>query len=396
MISAFAPGRCRSRVMMRTIAPLVFASCLACNGHLDVFQLDGGSNNGGQDGGNMQQPDSGYGVQIIPADILFVVDDSGSMVEEQMNLALNFASFADQTAGYADYRIGVIGTDLSNPFVRVGETTYTWSATYPNTLTDFSTTCTETTLERSCFRGPDPATRLIDSSAMTREEQIAAFADNVRVGTCGGGEESGLEAMLEALHKTGPGECNEGFLRSYANLVIILVSDEEDASARPIEEIVTELGQIKPFSQIRVATVVGAVGGEPSDCRPGPTADCGSVCDNPPPQGSLQSCGRDIDCPNGEACISSECNNPALRYWSSCHFCSFYNTPDCCSAVASHRQIEFARAIEQRVHDVRQEFPIANCVGLGSRAACLADTICQESFGDTLARIARELVLVDL
>jgi hypothetical protein len=379
---------------MRTIAPLTIATCLACNGHLDVFQLDAGNDAGGQ-----SQPDTGYGIAIIPADILFVVDDSGSMADEQQNLADNFSSFIDQTALWAEYRIGVVSTDItSQGGQRGGNQSFTYSPTYPFVLSDFDmNTCASTGIDHGCFRGPDPALRLIDGAQLTRDEQIAAFADNVRVGTCGGGVEGGLEAMLEALRQMGPGGCNEGFLRSYANLVIIIVSDEDDTSARPIEEIVNELGTFKPFSQIRIATVAGTIGGEPSDCGPGVGAACGSVCDNMPPGGSMQACQSGDDCPSGEHCdINRACENDDLLYWSACRSCSFYNAPDCCSATAGNRYVEFARAVEQRVHDVRPEFPIANCQSLGTRAACLTDTICQASFGDTLARIARELVLVDL
>jgi hypothetical protein len=371
----------------------MIATCLACNGHLDVFQLDAGN---GSDAGT-EDPDSGYGVAIVPADILFVVDNSGSMADEQENLAINFQSFVDQTAGWADYRIGVVTTDLSAPDgERGGYTTFTFSASYPHILTDFDySACAPTGIDHGCFRGPDPALRAIDGQ-LTREEQIDAFADNIRVGTCGVGVEGGLEAMLEALRNTGPGGCNQGFLRAHANLVLIIVSDEDDSGARPIQDIVFELGQLKPFHQVRVATVVGSIGGEPASCGPGSGDACGSVCDAMPPPGSLVSCMRDSDCPSSEFCAENACNNGDLRYWSYCSSCSFYDAPDCCSALPASRYVEFARAVEQRVHDVRPEFPIADCQSLGTRAACLTESICQASFGDTLARIARELVLVDL
>jgi hypothetical protein len=395
MISAFATSRCRNRTM-RSLALLALATCLACNDHLDVFQLDSGIDDGnGQDSG---PPDSGIHVAVVPADILFVVDNSGSMADEQENLALNFARFVDQTIGAADYQIGVVTTDLSSQNgERGGYQNFVFDSAYPNILTNFSgSDCQDLGIAHGCFRGPDPQKRIITSS-LSREEQIATFGGNVRVGSCGSGTEKGLGAILAALGYTGPGQCNEGFLRPYANLVIVIVSDEEEADQTPIENIVNALGDYKPFEKIRVATIVGSIGGEPSQCRIGGGAECGSLCDNPPPMGSHAACTRNQDCPiAGEICVANLCENPELQYFGSCQSCSFYNTPDCCSAVAGARYVEFARAVEQRVHAVREEFPIANCQSLGTRVACLTDTICQESFGDTMARIALELVLVDL
>ena len=50
-----------------------------------------------------------------PIDILFVVDNSGSMEEEQNNLTANFGQFIDLILlTPADFRIAVISTDMTN------------------------------------------------------------------------------------------------------------------------------------------------------------------------------------------------------------------------------------------------------------------------------------------
>src|SRR6185503_15155126 len=49
-----------------------------------------------------------------PADILFVVDNSGSMADEQENLAANFEAFITQIAGAGDYQIMVATTDVDS------------------------------------------------------------------------------------------------------------------------------------------------------------------------------------------------------------------------------------------------------------------------------------------
>lgn len=48
-----------------------------------------------------------------PADILFVVDDSGSVADVQANIASRFSSFMQQVSNL-DYRIGIITTDVSS------------------------------------------------------------------------------------------------------------------------------------------------------------------------------------------------------------------------------------------------------------------------------------------
>jgi hypothetical protein len=187
---------------MRSLALLALATCLACNDHLDVFQLDSGIDDGnGQDSG---PPDSGIHVAVVPADILFVVDNSGSMADEQENLALNFARFVDQTIGAADYQIGVVTTDLSSQNgERGGYQNFVFDSAYPNILTNFSgSDCQDLGIAHGCFRGPDPQKRIITSS-LSREEQIATFGGNVRVGSCGSGTEKGLGAILAALGYTG-------------------------------------------------------------------------------------------------------------------------------------------------------------------------------------------------
>jgi hypothetical protein len=231
---------------------------------------------------------------------------------------------------------------------------------------------------------------------MDRTSQIQAFRDNAQVGTCGSGQEQAFDALLHALEEMGPGGCNEGFLRAEANLVIIFVSDEEDDSAMPVAEYVAAIGQHKPWGQIRVAAIVGAANGQASRCSIGEGPACGSLCQAPPPSGSHAMCTIQAPaCPGDEYCDGSlqQCENPDLRYWQFCDWCSYYNAADCCAALPGSRYVELARAVEAEVTAAREDIPVKNCVGLGTRVACLVDTICQDSFGDTMARIARELML---
>ena len=128
-------------------------------------------------------------------DILFVVDNSGSMGAEQASLATNFTAFAQIVEALdVDYQVGVVSTDLGDNGVLQGTT----PIVTPNT--------------------PDPA---------------GTFAANVNLGTGGSGFERGFDAAYLALTTPNidPGGANQGFLRDGAGLRIIFVSDEQEQSS---------------------------------------------------------------------------------------------------------------------------------------------------------------------
>lgn len=333
-----------------------------------------------------------------PADILFVVDNSGSMADEQENLARNFDAFINEIAGQGDYQLAIVTTDMRSGMERQGLRTFTYKTTEPYSwlFSQQTDTCSATDIPNGCFRGPSASTRIIPSS-MPREQQISTFQDNVRVGSCGTGEEEGLEAMVRALEQSRGNGCNAGFLREGANLVIVIVSDEEDsdfagAPERPIANYVNALQQFKSPSQIRVATIVGSIDGEARRCGRGAT--CGGQCNSRPPDGSGSACQNNSQCTNGEMCQGMRCENPDLQFWQFCWWCSYYNAPDCCTANVGSRYVEFAKAMEQSITGAVSNIPVSGCrAPVGTRAACLIDSICQAEFDATLSRIARELII---
>jgi len=129
-------------------------------------------------------------------DILFVVDNSGSMQDDQTLLAANFATFFEQglIGGAPDFQLGVTTTDVLSPDSARGELVGT-----PKVLTSGT---------------PDLA---------------RTFEDHVLVGVEGSGLELGLEATRLALEHP----ANAGFLRRDAALSVVFVTDEEDAGATP-------------------------------------------------------------------------------------------------------------------------------------------------------------------
>ena len=128
--------------------------------------------------------------KVDKTDILFVIDNSCSMVEEQTDLAADAADFIDglKDAG-VDYQISVITTDDENP---VG------GLITPTTA--------------------DPAGEL---------------ADQVQVGTSGSAFEKGQEMAMLALD-LGPLSSSR-YGREDAALSVVVISDEEDQS--PLTEL---------------------------------------------------------------------------------------------------------------------------------------------------------------
>lgn len=163
-------------------------------------------------------------------DVLFVIDNSGSMADDQEILAANFERFiaAAQVHGGVTPRVGVTTTDV------LGGT-----------------------------GGPlvGPVIQGTGAAAAMR------FREQALVGTEGNGVELGLEAMRRALDDFAATR-NAGFLRGEAALGVIIVSDEEDNGGlpelppevtRPVESYVELLRGLKAESFAHTPVLVSVV-----------------------------------------------------------------------------------------------------------------------------------------
>src|SRR5262249_48642672 len=145
----------------------------------------------GEGTANSQQTDVFSQLMDNKVDILWVVDNSPSMEEEQMALTTNFDSFimfADSIG--ADYQIGVVTTDC------------------------------DAANESGKLQG---ATKIITQSRVPTAQQV--FSANASVGTNGSGDEKGLLAAKLALSPPVRDAENAGFLRDDARLAVIIVTD---------------------------------------------------------------------------------------------------------------------------------------------------------------------------
>ncbi len=206
------------------------------------FDVAGGAEAGGDDGA------SDAGCRGI--DFLFVVDNSGSMADEQANLTASVPAFLDTMRDTVDgeaesFQIMVVPTDADVYQPNSGCGYACEQAGNPPSVACNGIPCDQ----YGPFVPPPPACRhflgtgrvsshtgtscglpngqRFISSVDTNVDQ--AFPCVADVGVDGSGLEKVAESMTEAVGThAAPGECNEGFLRDDALLVVTLITDEDE------------------------------------------------------------------------------------------------------------------------------------------------------------------------
>ncbi len=186
---------------------------------------------------NPQQTDRFVQEGQFKVDMLLVIDNSGSMSEEQNNLAQNFQSLlsAARTLN-VDYHLAVTTTGID-------PSPGGWSPCPGGAEGG----------ERGRFFPVDNSSPRVLTPTTPNAQQ--AFAKNVQVGICHWNEQ-GLEAAYRALSaplvnqsddptSAQPADGNSGFLREDAKLAVVVVSDEEDFSPRTLDFYTAFFRQLK-------------------------------------------------------------------------------------------------------------------------------------------------------
>ena len=173
--------------------------------------------------GDAAAPDSAAADECQKMDIVFVVDDSGSMEEEQTNLAKNFPKFASvldafktKSGASLDYRIAVTttGRDVAYTIDALG---FMVPSNEKGDNGAFKVTS-------SCGGGSQRWVNRSDSSAES------TFECRAQVGTSGPSLEMPLYALKLAFNDRMADGTNAGFLRDDALLAIVIITDEDDCS----------------------------------------------------------------------------------------------------------------------------------------------------------------------
>ena len=157
-------------------------------------------------------------------DVLFVIDDSCSMSDDQAALAANFLSFIQQAdVRQVDFQIGITTTTV-----------------YP---------------QPGALVGP-----VMSRGTVGLEQE---FQRQASVGINGSGFEQGLEGMLGVFQAADRNQQPQAsLLRAGAGLVVIVVSDEDDQSQAPVTVYFNQLRQ-----RARAGYTTAMVTGQASGCQ---------------------------------------------------------------------------------------------------------------------------------
>lgn len=139
--------------------------------------------------------------QTKKLDIVWIIDDSGSMADEQQALGTNFSAFIDEfITKDVDFKMAITTTDASSSYMK-----------------------------GRMVSGSD--TKLTSAKAKQNEAQFKTdFKNLVKVGTSGSGYEKGLDASQGFMQKYA-----STFVRPEAYLAVVVLSDEEDQSANVVK-----------------------------------------------------------------------------------------------------------------------------------------------------------------
>jgi len=198
----------------------------------------------------------------LNVDVVFIIDNSTSMRQEQRGLRESFRSFvraADD--GFTDYRVAVTTTDVddeSGRFVPVSEGVDLDGDGVPDDLDgDGDADADDRNLELLRIEE-----RQVDRSSQPTPQQV--FRRLADVGVSGSEFERGLEAALLALSPSRTEAANAFFFRDDALLSLIFVSDEQDQSPRTVDEYVAAYRALAPSRRVTASAVVGP---EPNGCE---------------------------------------------------------------------------------------------------------------------------------
>lgn len=153
-------------------------------------------------------------------DVLFAIDDSGSMGDKQQALAAAFPGFVktmrEKLSNAVSYHVGVVTSD--NYYSNVAG------------CTDIGDLVVKTAGPASSNKtcGPFGGNHYLDGSDPNLNANFQCIA---KVGAGGDDNERIMRGLLNAVDpkRNAPGKCNAGFARPDSLLIVVLIADEDDA-----------------------------------------------------------------------------------------------------------------------------------------------------------------------
>lgn len=174
----------------------------------------GGAFDANRDVGPRDDVWSEFGCRSV--DVLFVIDDSASMADQQAALIASFDGFVqgmrDALSTAIDYHVGVVTSDA-----------YSHNAMGCRAIGDLVTATGGPGLPaRTCDPFPSGGRYLTG----TDPDLPTSFSCIANVGVGGADDERMARALLDATDPANT--CNTGFLRADSVLVLVLITDEDD------------------------------------------------------------------------------------------------------------------------------------------------------------------------
>lgn len=212
----------------RVMAMVAAAGVTGCES--DFLILDDGDARGVANPPDLSTPvktDEISQITTPEVDILWVIDDSGSMAEEQAALIESFPAFMEFFVDSGlDWHVGVVSTDTDNP----------------------------------AKNGKLQGTRQVRFLDRTSPDPVSLFAQMAALGTNGSPDERGRRAVERALTDPLRSGYNAEFYRDNASLHIIVISDEPDASDNQptSNEFINFLQSLKPDPEMLTFSAVVA------------------------------------------------------------------------------------------------------------------------------------------
>lgn len=195
-------------------------------------------------------------------DILFVIDNSCSMSEEQTSLIGNFRSFIQFADSQAlDYHLAVVTTDVDD-VTTFGSCPNPLVAQRPNGVGQGACGYFADGDFQNAQRDPD--WRIVTPDEQPSAE--AAFAAIANQDISGSGFEQPLQAAFQALSPPLLNGWNDGFIRQSAYLALIMVTDELDQSPQTVDFYTNFLLAIKGFRNTQLFSASAITGDSPGGC----------------------------------------------------------------------------------------------------------------------------------
>jgi hypothetical protein len=174
-------------------------------------------------------------------DVLWVIDNSGSMYTKQEKLGAGFASFATLfSAKDFNFNMAVVTTDIPAQDGNFQSLPYPYQHPID----------TDRSVPFGYVGANGPAVTILTNST---PDLFNHFISNVRVGDTGAANARALDAIVSSTSTAKLAGLNAGFLREDAHLAVIIVTDDDDGdidfglgSTASTTDVISHLQTLKP------------------------------------------------------------------------------------------------------------------------------------------------------